>query len=98
VIEEAVLLNSFERLSSGRAPGQIDNTSHYRRGVPGEWRSLLDPTDVEAARASIGDIVAALGYDFAETYQKRWRNLCAYGDTGAEPAEAHDRRFAGLSG
>lgn len=32
---------TFERMSNGRKPGEIDPQSHYRAGLPGEWRSTL---------------------------------------------------------
>ena len=28
----------FRALAGGRAPGEEDPKSHYRRGVPGDWR------------------------------------------------------------
>ena len=32
---------TFERMSNGRKPGEIDPQSHYRAGLPGEWRATL---------------------------------------------------------
>jgi hypothetical protein len=32
---------TFERVSGGRRVGVVDNTSHYRRGLAGAWRSEL---------------------------------------------------------
>ena len=32
---------TFEKLSNGRRPGEIDESSHYRSGLPGAWRSTL---------------------------------------------------------
>jgi hypothetical protein len=55
---------SFSRLSQGRAPGEEDPTSHYRRGVAGDWRGHLKAEHLDAFRARYGDLVERLGYEW----------------------------------
>jgi hypothetical protein len=56
---------SFERLSGGRAPGQTDAKSHFRKGVAGDWREGLDPAALHAFEAAAGPTMAELGYEAA---------------------------------
>jgi hypothetical protein len=46
VIDHAVKGASFEKWS-GRKPGHEDKLSFFRKGVAGDWRSMLDPGAVE---------------------------------------------------
>lgn len=41
---------SFERITGGRTPGKIDETSHFRSGLPGGWRNELPPSIVTYVR------------------------------------------------
>jgi len=52
----------FERYSGGRAPGEEDPTSHYRRGTPGAWRDLFDATHHRLFEARYPRLLAVLGY------------------------------------
>lgn len=40
----------FERLSGGRAPGELDNFSHFRSGLPNQWLEEL-PRDLAVSLA-----------------------------------------------
>lgn len=52
----------FRALSGGRQPGEEDAKSHYRRGVPGDWRRAFGPAEVERFHALFGDLPQRLGY------------------------------------
>lgn len=54
---------SFENLSGGRHVGQVDEGSHYRKGVPGDWRNHLNTDHLAAFRDRFGDLVEQLGYE-----------------------------------
>jgi hypothetical protein len=54
---------SFARLSGGRTPGDEDITSHYRRGVAGDWTNHLTEKHLDAIRDRFGDLVERLGYE-----------------------------------
>ena len=71
LVDDAIRRYSFETLSGGRRRGDIDATSHYRRGIAGEWHSALDGVDIRNAQALIGDLVAALGYEIAPATRER---------------------------
>jgi hypothetical protein len=60
--EACVEAAAFAKLSGGRAPGEEDSASFYRKGVVGDWTNYFD-ADASAAfcRAS-GGLMAELGY------------------------------------
>jgi hypothetical protein len=55
--------NSFERKSRGRARGQEDTMSHYRKGVPGDWRNHFMPGHKDHFRESFGNLLVNLNYE-----------------------------------
>lgn len=62
---------SFENLSGGRVPGQEDRSSFFRRGVAGDWRSWLSPSQVEAFESRAREFLLKLGYEPASTVAAR---------------------------
>jgi hypothetical protein len=52
----------FERLSQGRRAGNEDHTSHYRKGIAGDWRNYFDGSTERVMRDVSGDLVTRLGY------------------------------------
>jgi len=58
----AVSAINFESLSSGRRPGEVDVSSHYRCGIPGEWRGVFSPEDIESVRPKYVAAFARAGY------------------------------------
>ena len=61
VIEIVERIN-FQSLSGGRVPGQIDPASHYRAGVPGEWRHVFTNADVELLKPKFELELKGSGY------------------------------------
>jgi hypothetical protein len=59
---ECVAAAAFDRLSGGRAPGQEDRSSFFRKGVAGDWRRWLSPQQVARFDEAAGDLLDALGY------------------------------------
>jgi len=55
----------FRALAGGRAPGEEDPRSHYRRGVPGDWRRLFGEVQKARFRERYGDLAERLGYPAA---------------------------------
>ncbi|MGH7124253.1 MAG: sulfotransferase family protein [Stellaceae bacterium] len=53
---------SFARLSGGRAPGQEDNQSFFRKGIIGDWRNHLDAATNEHILAKAGELMRGYGY------------------------------------
>jgi Sulfotransferase domain len=56
-LAEAIGQASFDKMSGGRQKGAVDDNSHYRRGLPGEWRNTLPPATVEAMRVRFKDLL-----------------------------------------
>ena len=53
---------SFERLS-GRARGNEDARSHYRKGTPGDWKNHFTPRVTDRLQAVAPDLAERLGYE-----------------------------------
>lgn len=53
----------FARQSGGRAPGEEDVRSHWRKGVAGDWRNHFSPEHVRAFKQSYDPLLLALGYE-----------------------------------
>lgn len=53
----------FERLSGGRERGEEDPSSHFRKGVPGDWRRYFDAPLKDAFKERWGELLIATGYE-----------------------------------
>ena len=61
-IQTAVDANSFQTLSGGREPGNIDGSSNLRRGQSGSWRDELNPGLAETFNPEDRELLESLGY------------------------------------
>jgi hypothetical protein len=63
--ELAALLEarSFENLADGRERGTEDPTSHYRKGVAGDWRNHFGPVHVSYFKEHYDPLLVQLGYE-----------------------------------
>jgi hypothetical protein len=52
----------FESRAGGRKAGQEDPSSHYRKGVAGDWVNHFTPAHAEAFEERFGDLLPRLGY------------------------------------
>ncbi|WP_434972483.1 sulfotransferase domain-containing protein [Longibacter sp.] len=59
---------SFERLSGGREKGEEDVTSHFRKGVPGDWKNHFTDEHVSAFKDRYNDLLLKLGYEEDATW------------------------------
>jgi len=55
--------HSFATLSGGRAPGQEDAHSHYRKGVAGDWRQHFTPTITRRFKELYNDVLLDTSYE-----------------------------------
>jgi hypothetical protein len=62
-LREIVARHGFEQLSGGRRPGEADESSHYRKGVAGDWVEHFEPVHVAAFASRWNDLVLGLGYE-----------------------------------
>ena len=62
VVSRCVEENTFEKLSGGRVPGQVDDGSFYRRGAPGGWGDELREDRVRRVQERAREVLARYGY------------------------------------
>jgi Sulfotransferase domain len=60
--------NTFEKLSGGRSPGQEDRSSHYRLGIPGDWRNHFTKEHVAYFKSLYNPLLLKLGYEDREDW------------------------------
>ena len=63
LLEEIVLGKSFRRLSGGRRQGQENVHSHYRKGVPGDWKNHFEEVHIHRFKKEFNDLLLMLGYE-----------------------------------
>ena len=62
---------SFRRMAGGRAKGQEDRTSHYRKGKAGDWQNHFTPALAACFAEEYGTLLVRLGY----TADDRWADM-----------------------
>ena len=55
--------NRFEKKTKGRAKGEADVKSHYRKGKAGDWRNHFTPDHAAAFKGRFGTLASDLGYE-----------------------------------
>ena len=55
--------NDFKKRSGGRKPGEEDPRSHYRKGVPGDWRNHFTAAHIEYFQEHYNEVLLNLGYE-----------------------------------
>ena len=54
---------AFEKMSGNRSKGTEDITSHYRKGVAGDWKNFFDEELKTEFKTRYGDLLVKLGYE-----------------------------------
>lgn len=62
ILEDAMELFSFERLSGGRKPGEEYQASFYRKGIVGDYRNYFDAFDIYIMGKYAGTEMSSLDY------------------------------------
>jgi lipopolysaccharide transport system ATP-binding protein len=62
-IRQVILNNRFEKVTGGRPRGLEDVSSHYRKGIAGDWRHYFTEDAKEQFKARFGDLLIATGYE-----------------------------------
>lgn len=62
-IASIVHTHSFDRLSGGRTPGQMESQSFFRKGVSGDWMTYYTPELRAAYKNEIGTFLIDFGYE-----------------------------------
>lgn len=63
IIMRIVWKNNFENLTEGRSHGREKTTSHFRKGIAGDWVNYFDENVKKAFKDRFGDLVIKLGYE-----------------------------------
>ncbi len=69
-IERIVANSTFENMT-GRKPGEEDTTSHFRKGIAGDWKNAFTPRVAEAFRDRYQHDLVRLGYETDESWLER---------------------------
>jgi hypothetical protein len=73
IVLGAVHAQRFEAQTMGRERGVEDMTSHYRKGVAGDWANHFTPQIAEAFDAQVGGLLVRLGYEESSDWVARAR-------------------------
>lgn len=61
-VAACVRLAAFDAVSGGRAEGDENRDSHFRKGIVGDWRNYFDEEAVAAFEREAGPLLRSLGY------------------------------------
>jgi len=53
----------FKRMTGGRKKGVVDENSHYRKGIAGDWVNELNAEHVEEIRSRYNSVILRYGYE-----------------------------------
>jgi hypothetical protein len=67
----AVYARRFEAKAGGRAKGSEDVSSHYRKGVAGDWMSHFTAEHADHFLRTFGDLLIELGYEQDHAWAER---------------------------
>ncbi|MBI5934065.1 MAG: sulfotransferase domain-containing protein [Chloroflexi bacterium] len=61
-LHEIISRNSFVS-RAGRQPGEEDVSSHFRKGISGDWRNYFTPQITQAFKQRFGQVLIETGYE-----------------------------------
>jgi hypothetical protein len=67
-LQKIVNENSFEVLSGGRSRGQENTSSHYRKGMPGDWINHFEDIHIEVFKKYYNGLLIKWGYTEEEDW------------------------------
>jgi hypothetical protein len=62
IVTACVEQAAFQVLSGGRERGEEDTSSHYRKGIVGDWKNFFDEAALQRFEAAAGWLLRELGY------------------------------------
>ena len=60
--------NRFQAQTAGRKQGEENVSSHYRKGLPGDWRNHFQPEHVQLFKSLYPDLLTSLGYEASDDW------------------------------
>lgn len=72
-----VYARRFETKTEGRSRGSEDVSSHYRKGVPGDWVNHFTAAHAELFDQEYGDLLIRLGYERDRSWVQRHESVLA---------------------
>lgn len=69
-LREVVERMTFTKRTGGRARGEKNEFSHYRNGVPGDWRNYFDRDLAERFEFAVPGLLCELGYETSNDWWK----------------------------
>jgi len=63
LVRKCLGMNTFEKLSKGRRPGEENKGSFFRKGVIGDWKNYFSEENVVTFKKIAGDTLIAAGYE-----------------------------------
>lgn len=70
LLQAIITRNRFERASVGqkvwqktRRPGEADDSSHFRKGISGDWQNYFGPAHIKRFKEVAGNALIDLGYE-----------------------------------
>jgi hypothetical protein len=67
-VAEIVARNDFTEKTGGRRPGEEDVNSHYRKGVPGDWRNHFTERHKDYIKKNLNGLLVKLGYEQGDNW------------------------------
>ena len=61
--DEIMTRNAFQKRSGGRKHGEEDRSSHFRKGVHGDWRNHFNDDHVAAVKERLNDLLLKYEYE-----------------------------------
>lgn len=62
--------NDFSNKSGGRKQGREDTSSHYRKGMPGDWRNHFQEEHIRYFKKNYNSLLIKLGYETDSNWDK----------------------------
>jgi hypothetical protein len=63
IARKCIGINTFEKLSRGRKPGEEDSSHFFRKGITGDWRNYFSQENIEIFKQIAGSTLIAAGYE-----------------------------------
>jgi hypothetical protein len=67
-LRDVLAENDFKVKADGRKPGEEDAQSHYRKGVPGDWKNHFTERHKEFFKSRYNDLLVKLGYETDDSW------------------------------